>query len=330
MLGSHLAYRLLQTENKIRAIKRKNSKIENTLKTFQFYSSKSEAQSLFDKIEWVDADILDYHSIHDALENIDEVYHAAAIISFNPADRQKIIDNNTEGTANLVNASLKRNIKKFCHISSIAALGQETNNPVTEKSVRNPDVHYTGYQQSKYMSELEVWRASEEGLNMIILNPPIILGISPNKTEGSTSIFYNIEKGLSFYTNGVTGYVDVHDVVNIAIILMSKNITNQRFIVSSENISFREIVNQIADEFEKKRPKYHANKFMLGMAWRFEKIKTIFTRKPPVITKDVVKSAASVEKYSSQKIHEAIDYQFRPIKESIKKNVLIYKKMISL
>ncbi len=330
MLGSHLAYTLLQTEDKIRAIKRKNSKIGNTLKTFQFYISKAEAQKLFTKIEWVEADILDYQSIYEALEGIDEVYHVAAIISFNPAERQNIIDNNTKGTANIVNASLQQNIKKFCHISSIAALGQETNNPITEKSVRSSDIYYTGYQQSKYMSELEVWRAAEEGLNVVILNPPIILGISPKKREGSTSLFYNIEKGLRFYTNGVTGYIDIHDVVNVAIILMNKKIYKERFIINSENISYREILNLISDEFETKRPKYYANKLMLSLAWRLEKIKTVFTRKSPVITKDVVKSAASIDKYSSQKISETIDYQFMPITESIKKNVAIYKKMITL
>jgi len=330
MLGAHLAYKLLQTENKIKAIKRKNSKIENTLKTFQFYTSKIKAQKLFAKIEWINADILDYQPVYDALENVSEVYHAAAIISFNPADRKKIIENNTEGTANIVNAAIKKNITKFCHISSIAALGQETNNQITEKSVRSSDINYTGYQQSKYMSELEVWRAAEEGLNVVILNPPIILGISPNKTLGSTSIFYNVEKGLNFYTNGITGYTDVQDIVNIAIILMGKNISKERFIVNSENISYRKILNLIADEFETKHPKYQANKFMLDLAWRFEKIKTFFTRKPPVITKDVVKSAVSIEKYSSQKLLDAIDYKFMPIEESIKKNVTIYKKMITL
>jgi len=330
MLGSHLAYNLLQTENKIKAIKRNKSKIENTLKTFQFYVTKDKAQKLFAKIEWFDADILDYQSIYEALEGVDEVYHAAAIISFNPADRQKIIENNTQGTGNLVNAALQRNIKKFCHISSIAALGQETTNAITEKSARSPDIHYTGYQQSKYMSELEVWRAAEEGLNIVILNPPIIIGISPNKTYGSTSIFYNIEKGLNFYTNGITGYIDVQDVVNIAIILMNKNINKERFIVNSENVSYREVLNLIADEFETTRPKYHANKFILSLAWRLEKIKTFFTRKSPVITKDVVKSAASIDNYSSQKISETIDYQFMTIEASIKKNVTIYKQMITL
>ncbi len=325
MLGSHLAYSLLQTDHKIRAIRREKSKIENVLKTFELFTPN--AKLLFEKIEWVEADIMDYNSIYEALADVEQVYHCAAIVSFDPKKRQTIIDNNTEGTANVVNASLDRNVKKLCHISSIAALGQTNNNIITEKSERSPELRYTGYQQSKYKSELEVWRAAEEGLNVVILNPSIILGISPNIKEGSTSLFYNVEKGLKFYTKGITGYVDVSDVVNIAIELMNKNISKQRFIINSENLSYQNVLNCIADNLNKKRPKYNANSFILNIAWRVEKIKCFFTQKAPLITKDIVNSAKSVDNYSNKKIIETTNYKFMSIEKSIKKNAVFYNKI---
>lgn len=327
MLGANFAFQLLKNNEKIRAIKRQSSKTENVLSIFELYLEKKEAKKLFDKIEWFDGDILDYESIWFALEDITEVYHCAAIVSFNPADRQKIIDTNTQGTANMVNASLERKVKKFCHISSIASLGQEIFGEISEKSERSNDLHYTGYQQSKYMSELEVWRAAEEGLNVVVVNPSIVLGVSPNLQEGSTSLFFNIAKGMKFYTEGITGYVDVEDVVNISIKLMQKEIFGERFILNAENLSYKQVFDMLAEALGKPKPLKKATKFMLNFAWRGAKLASFFSGKPPVITKNIVKSAESVERYSNKKISDLLNHKFIPIKKSIEKNSSFYLKL---
>jgi dihydroflavonol-4-reductase len=322
MLGSHLLFKLLKEGEKVRALKRNSSNLEHVKKVFSYYEE--DYAELFKKIEWFDADIMDQESLYESLDGIDRVFHVAALVSFRSRDKYKMISNNVTGTANIVNAALESGVQKFCHVSSISALGHDSSTNLThEETFRNPKARYSGYSISKYRSELEVWRGITEGLNAVIVNPSIILGPGDWKT-GSPSIFSNIAKGLKFYTNGITGYVDVWDVVNAMVSLMKTEISGERYIVSAENISFKEIFSKVADSLGVKRPTIHANKAMLGIAWRFEAIRSHITGNQPMVTKDSAYSANNIVRFSSQKLIDAIDFRFTPIESSVKKISEIY------
>ncbi len=315
MLGTHLLFELVNRGEKVRAMKRASSYLETVKKIFAYYHPNPE--SIFNKIEWVDADILDIDSVNVAMKDVDEVYHVAAIVSFRPSDKIKMIKNNVDGTANMVNAAIENNITKFCHVSSIAALGvSDDEKPVDEETFRKPDADYSGYSISKYLSEMEVWRGVAEGLNAVIVNPSIILGPGYWRT-GSPSLFYNIWKGLKFYTKGVTGYVDVWDVVKIMINLMESSVKNERFVVSAENLSFNDFFNLIADSMNKARPKIFIKPFVLEIVWRLEYLRSKFTKSGALITKDTALSASSISNYSNKKISDLLNFKFKPIKESV-------------
>ncbi|NCB09315.1 MAG: NAD-dependent epimerase/dehydratase family protein, partial [Bacteroidia bacterium] len=131
LVGAHLLYQLTAAGKKVKALKRKTSNLQQVLKVFSYYSENH--TTLFDQIEWVNGDILDYYSLEEMLAGVTEIYHCAAIVSFDPKERAKMIANNVEGTANLVNAALENGVKKICHVSSVAALGQMSGGqPVTE------------------------------------------------------------------------------------------------------------------------------------------------------------------------------------------------------
>ena len=173
LVGTHLIYALLKKGEKVRAIRRKSSKIEKLEKVISYYQDN--VDELLKNLEWVYADILDVHSLEEAMEGVDKVYHSAAIISFNPSDHQRMIDNNTKGTANLVNAALNKKIKKLCHVSSIAAVGRDnTKEMVTESEQWTYSKKQSAYAISKHESEREVWRGIAEGLDAVIVNPSII------------------------------------------------------------------------------------------------------------------------------------------------------------
>jgi len=324
MLGAHLLLELLEKGENVKAIIRNQSSLDKVKKIFSFYNPNSEY--LISKIEWSCADILDIESLQGAFDNVDRVYHAAAMVSFNPSDKYIMIDNNVKGTANIVNASLKFGIKKLCHVSSVSALGNaESNNSVDEETFRNPKEKYSGYSISKFRSELEVWRGITEGLNAVIVNPSVILGPG-NWQSGSPSIFWNIAKGLKFYTKGITGYVDILDVVKSMIGLMESEIHSERFIISSENLSFKELFSEVAEAIGVKKPSIYANPFLLAMAWRLEALGSSFTGKTPLVTKDTARSAKNRTLFSSKKLIEALDFKFTPINESIMRVGEIYLK----
>jgi len=326
MLGAHLLYKLIKENKKVRALKRKTSNLEIVKDIFSYYDN--DYETLFAKIEWFEADILDSESILLAMEGVEYVYHAAAVVSFDPRDKERMISNNIKGTQNMVNAAIVHQIKKFCHVSSISALGEATNgNLITEETFRNPKGRHSGYSISKYLSELEVWRGITEGLSAVIVNPSIILGPGDWRS-GSPSIFSNIHKGLKFYTKGITGYVDVLDVVNAMIVLMESTITGERFVVSAENLSFRELFSEVAVALGVKKPTIKANSFMLAIAWRLEALKSRIMNVQPKVTRDSAYSAQKLAMFSSRKLIDTINFKYTSITESANRVAGNFKKSL--
>ena len=328
LVGAHLLFELTSAGNRVKALKRETSNLQQVLKTFSYYSETP--QKLFNLIEWVDGDILDYFSLEKILEGVTEIYHCAAIVSFDSKERQKMITNNVEGTSNLVNAAIENGVKKICHVSSIAALGRlDDQQLVTEDTNWVPTKKISGYSESKFFSEVEIWRGIEEGLDAVIVNPSIIFGPA-NWETGSARMFKTIWDGMKFYTKGVTGYVDVKDVVRAMILLMDETnfeaAKNQRFLLNAENVSFQSVFCQIADALEKPRPKYFATNFLLKMLWRVVKIAGWITGKPSAITRDVVANSNTVNNFDGGKIVKHFNFNYLPISESIKQTASFLKR----
>jgi len=327
LVGAHLLFELTSAGKKVKALKRQKSNLQQVLKTFSYYSEN--AQNLFNQIEWVDGDILEYFSLEKLLQGVTEIYHCAAIISFQTKERSKMISNNVDGTANLVNAAIENGVVKICHVSSIAALGRlENGKPVTEETNWIPIKKISGYSESKFFSETEIWRGIEEGLNAVIINPSIILG--PAKWEnGSAKMFKTIWDGMKFYTKGVTGFVDVKDVTRAMIQLMDESnfetCKSQRFILNSENLSYQNVFSQIASELDKPKPTIFATNFLLNIVWRAATFASRITGKPSMITRETVANSNKINNFDGSKITRTINFKYLPISESIKQTASFLK-----
>jgi dihydroflavonol-4-reductase len=315
LLGSHLLLELARSGKKIRALKRKSSNTYQVRKVFSYYVQN--ADELLQNIEWFEGDLLDFGSIEDALDGISEIYHAGAVVSFYPSDHKKMLKVNIEGTANLVNLALEKKIGKFCYISSVATLGRADNNGLTDEEtywkVSNKNSQYG---VSKYGAEREVWRGMEEGLNAVIVNPSVILG--PGFWNDNSGLFRLVWEGLKYYTQGVNGYVDVRDVANAAIHLMDRNIFGQRFIVSSENLSYQQVFSLMAKHFNKPAPSVNVPSILTHIAWRIEAVRSFILKTKPEVTKEMATTTTQKYFYSNDKIRETLNFQFIPIEESVK------------
>lgn len=315
LLGSHILYDLASKGKKIKALIRNLESKTEILQTFSLYTSSPE--QLMQQVEFAIGDVLDVFSLLDALEGVDQVYHCAAMVSFSPRAADRMLKTNIEGTANVVNSCLEKKIQKLCHVSSVAALGKALDNEaVTEETFWKNSSENSVYSISKYSSEREVWRGVQEGLNAIVVNPTVILGPG-NWAKGSSNLFRSAKKGMMFYTNGITGFVDVRDVASCMIKLMESNLVNERFIITSENIAYREFFNWANRAFNKSEPSIYAYPFLSNLVWRLEKIKCFFTQTEPLITKETTRAAHQQNYFSNHKIIDAIQHEFIPIKESI-------------
>ncbi len=325
LVGSHLLYHLSLENDKIIALYRTKEKLKAVKKVFSYYAGNYEY--LFSKISWIVADITDIPSLQNVFENtISRVYHCAALVSFDPKDYHKMRQTNIEGTANIVNLSIEHKIHKFCFVSSIAAIGDAVgNNFVNEENewIDNGDKH--GYAITKYGAEMEVWRGSQEGLDVVIVNPGVILG-SGFFNEGSGKLFSQVYNGFKFYTDGITGFVGVKDVVNAMIQLTESTIFNERFILVSENKSFKDILFCIADNFNVKKPSIMATPLMTSIFWRVDWLLTLITGKKPTMTKNSAKSSHNIEVYDASKIINTLNFEFQKIDDNIKEICLEFQK----
>jgi nucleoside-diphosphate-sugar epimerase len=258
--------------------------------------------------------------MQEAMEGADIVIHSAAVISFYKGDRKQMYHVNIQGTANVVNAALEKNISRFVHVSSVAALGRsKMGGHVNEEKEWQENNTNTHYAISKYRSEMEVWRAIGEGLNAVIINPTTILGYGDWNTS-SCRIFKTIYDEFPWYTTGINGFVDIEDVARATVLLMESNISEQRFIANAENWSFQQLLNAIADGFGKKHPRWRAASFLTGIAWKMEKIKSLFADSRPLLTKESARVAHSNTFFSNDKLLKALpEFSFTPLQESIQK-----------
>jgi dihydroflavonol-4-reductase len=306
-IGSYIIKNLVTKGYSIRAIRRS--------KKLPFFIP----SAILDQVEWVEGNVLDFVSLDDAMQGVDAVIHSAAIVSFDKKDRHEMYQVNVDGTANVVNAALDNGIKRFLHISSVAALGRSVKQETLSEQKKWEDhKNNTHYARTKHHSELQVWRGFAEGLEGVIINPSTVLGYG-DWHHSSCAIFKNAYKEFPWYTKGVNGFVGVADVAEAAVELLVSGITQKKFIVNAENRSFEDLFNTIADAFGKKRPSKHASKGIGEVAWRVEKLKEMLTGKRALLTKETARIAHSKTSFDSTALLQALPrFQFTPLDTIIK------------
>lgn len=324
LVGSHLIYKLTKNGQHVRAIYRAKEKINAVKHVFSYYTENVDA--LFSKIEWIEANINNIPSLTTAFSGITKVYHCAAFISFDTKDYYTLRKINIEGTANIVNLCLSNNIKKLCYVSSIATIGKTIDDSlINEDTHWNPEEDHNVYAITKYGAEMEVWRGTQEGLNAVVVNPGVIIGPGFWKS-GSGSLIRLVYKGLSHYTNGIVGYIDVNDVVLAMVKLMEGGIKNERYILVSENISYKDFFTKTATQLHVKPPKKKASKLALNMVWRLDWMRSFIFNKRRRLTKHTSKTITTISRFSNKKAITDLNYNFKTIDDSIAETCQLFLK----
>ena len=321
LVGSNLLLHLVDKGEKVRALKRSNSNVREVEKFFK----RNKSQEIFHKIEWIEGDILDITFLPTALKDVKTIFHTAAYVSFNPKDEDHIIHTNVDGTEALVNEAIDSGVENFVYVSSIAAM--DDINPVTklidEKSTWNNDAKHSAYAISKYCSEMEVWRGSQEGLNVIVVNPSVIIGSFDGKRESEKLFQDNFIN--TYAPTGGTGFVDVRDVVKIIVDLYDKKLFNQKFILNSENLNYSNVLSYIGKKKQKEINSI-SNKTLKTLQIVTSVTKYFGT---PALDKGTYQALTTFTKYDNSKIINTLDYTFIPVTESIDYHYKNYQEVIS-
>lgn len=318
IVGAHLLHRLA-AQGPVRALRRAGSAIGVVERIFRHYGP--DAAERLARIEWVPGDLHDMPALEDAMQGVRQVYHAAALVSFDPRDLRTLRHVNVQGTANVVNAALLSGVQRLCHVSSTAALGHAPTGAVDEALPWAPGAHTSGYAWSKYEAELEVQRGIAEGLDAVLANPSVILG--PGAAgRSSMSLAERLQRGTRFHPPGSNGFVDARDVADALITLMERGSTGERYLLVGSNLPYAELFKRYAEGFGHPPPDRAVAPWMLGLAWRVERLRTLLTGGRPLVTRHTVHSALAQRSYSNAKA-QALGITFRPVQDSVD-NVVRY------
>ena len=319
-VGAHLLYELIAQGENVRALYRTKTRKSAVKALFRHRAARDasvEADNLFLKINWYQADITDLPSISKAFDSVEYVYHCAAMLSFNPTDFKKMHKINVEGTANMVNLSIDAGIKKFCHVSSIAALGKTENQiPITEDTHWTPARDNSGYSITKFASEMEVWRSTQEGLKAIVVNPAIIIGAG-FYDRGSGTFFKLIDHGMHYTTAGASAFVDVRDVVRAMTLLMKSDTINQRFILAGQNMTFDDFYRVIARALNTKAPAPMVRVWQINLAWQMDYVANLLFGKKRKLFRTTANAAMNSYTYDNSKFMESFDFKFTALEDTI-------------
>lgn len=318
-IGTYICYRLLQLGHQVSAMKRETSDLSTHRLVFETLNADGLNPVDADAVVWHTADILDPNGVIDATAGCDTIVHAAASVSFQPRERAHTLKNNIDGTANIVNACVANGIKRLVHISSVAALPNPDKKDTLSESFENSTFFEfnTTYGESKYRSEMEVWRGSGEDLDVTVFNPGIVLG-KWHFVNSSVQMFRSVFKGLKVYSSGYTGFVAVEDIADaVAKALSNEASIGQRYILVGDNQYYKDFLFSIADALGKKRPGIKAGLTLSTWVGRMAELWAYATGGKAFITREIAQSANRHTHFENEKVQKQLGLSFRSVNETI-------------
>ena len=301
--GSQLAREFSQL-GQIHGLKRKNSQTD-LLKNADF------------PIQWHEGDITDMNSLLDALQGIDLVIHAAGMVSFSSKDEDLLYKINSEGTANVVNAMLAIGVNRLVHVSSIAAIGRSSEVKEYDENFKWVDSQLnSGYALSKYWGELEVWRAEQEGLEILVVNPSVLLG-KASYEKSSGSIYQYVLKGNVFFPKGNINYIDVRDASAITRLLVEKNAWGERFILNKEGKPYRDFFASVAKIFGVKAPSVQVSNGLLKVVLPIIGLLRLMGISKSQLNRQLALNSQRKIFYSNAKVQALLNFEYHSLEDSL-------------
>ena len=315
LVGAHMLLELAAAGRPVRALHRKGADRTVIDRIFKHY--RPDAADLLARIQWEEGDLMDVGALEEAMSGVQHVYHAAAVVSFDPRHGEELRRTNTQGTARVVDAALAAGVARLCHVSSTAAIGRgKKDEPRTEAMPWTDVAGNSDYAISKYEAELEVYRGIAEGLDAVIVNPCVVIGPGA-KGRSSMTLVERMRKGTQWVPPGSNAFVDARDVAACMRTLIEKGGSGERYLLVGENATYDRLFAAFANAFGHPKPTKRLKPWMLETAWRLERVRSLFSSRGALVTKATAHSAITTRSYSNTKVVQAIGHNFRPLNEMV-------------
>ncbi|MGA1666457.1 MAG: NAD-dependent epimerase/dehydratase family protein [Bacteroidia bacterium] len=277
-------------------------------------------------VDWQACNLQAWNDLNDLIEGAEMVFHCAALVSYDPRDASLLFENNSRLTGRLVDACLRSGVRRLIYISSIAALGPSRNGEIIHENTPWDDKGASSvYGRSKFAAELEVWRGQEEGLEVIVVNPSVILGPGSCE-EGSNQMFRQVDQGLLFYPPGSLGVVDVRDVARACIALNQNHTLGRRFLLNGANLSFKELFGEIARTMGKRSPVFSPPYLLARLGAFIQQLIKQWTGGRNYLSSETVKAAYTRKHYDGSAITRALPgFVYTPWHQTVRDGIRHYQ-----
>ena len=271
-------------------------------------------------VEIVHGNVLDPTSIEAALNDIDTVYHLAAMITIMPGKNEPVRRVNVEGTRNMLASAKKAGTRRLVYTSSIHAIQRAPHGVTIDESLPyDPNNPYGAYDTSKAQSSLLVQEAAKDGLDAVLVCPTGVIGPYDFHVSlmGSGILRYWDNKEVRYFAGGYD-YVDVRDVAAGMIAAAEKGRTGESYLLSGGYLSNRELVEtgrRLVDGNyplrELPMPLVHVLAVLMPIYYRL-------SGTSPQLTPYAIEVLQSNAVISHAKATRELGYQPRPLEESLK------------
>ncbi|NTW51329.1 MAG: SDR family oxidoreductase [Chlorobiaceae bacterium] len=278
-------------------------------------------------VEIVRADIHDPVAVAEAVRGSEVVFHCAGLIAYTNNFRNQLYETNVLGTRNVVNACIAANVRRLVATSSIAAVGsggtEQGDTESNEHSAFSEWQRHNVYMESKHLSELECRRGAAEGLEVVMVNPGVVIGRGGEDgapDSSSNEVLKMIYAGrLPLCPDGATGFVDLRDVADAHIAAWQKGRPGERYIIVAENLSFTELFDRIAALPGSRTKKPFRVAGVAGfVAGAGGEIWSLVTGRASFISLESIRQASHKAHYSNKRSIQELGITYRPLDETFR------------
>jgi nucleoside-diphosphate-sugar epimerase len=309
-IGSHLVDELLQQGYQVHVLRRPAS-------STTYLEGKD--------LTYAVGDLSDTKSLIKASENIDIVYHVAAL----PRDwgtRKEFFEVNLYGTKNLLDACVENKVPRFVFMSSAAVYGfPNTTQSIAEDFPKRPTPKYG---ESKYRAELLLW---EYGVNHNIMvsaiRSPIVTG--PRDPLIASFLITALRQQRLFFIGTGDQCISVSDGRDVAHCLRLAGETatanGQAYNVKSFDCTLKIMIETLAETLQVPAPTTHRS--YLGtylLAGLIEGIWVLRGKKNPPLTRQKVKVLGHTRIIDTQKAQRELGYTPAYTYESTMKDMVAW------
>lgn len=252
LLGSNVVISLLKAGYRVRCVRRPTSCVSH-LRGYD--------------LEWVESCLEDERGLVQAFQGMDAVFHCAGKVAVGAQRAEEVTATNVMGTGKLLRAFVAAKVKRLVYVSSVATVGaSENGEPVSEHQNWNLDRFGLDeiYARSKRDAERLVMTCAGNGLDIVVVNPTLMLGPMDRSSEMGKMVRAIAQQRLWAVPPGRHNFADVRDVARGLVLALEKGRSGQRYIMGGHNCSYREFADRAAKVAGVRPPRFELPNFLVS------------------------------------------------------------------